>query len=113
MPAYSNASLIFSFEGALDMRNVLEESLLSETAQTGTSDVVVDKVAAPVINHSLVSIFLQTLAPHLTGLLPQFTVPPSPPIMPSTIATTMPSLLLARPDDLMEDFLQHFTSGFH
>lgn len=37
MPTYSNASLVFSFEGASAMGNIMEESPPSETAPAGTS----------------------------------------------------------------------------
>lgn len=50
--AYSNESLVFSFESALVRRNILEESPPLETAHAGTNVVVANEVAAPIINCS-------------------------------------------------------------
>lgn len=83
----------------------MEESPPSETTPVGTSVVVDNEVAAPVINHSSDGILLYTLVPHLTELLPLPTAPQPSPVMPSTTVTTAPSLSLACSDDLMEDFL--------
>lgn len=113
MPAYFNASLVFSFEGASITENVLEGSLPSKSAQAGTNVVAFDEAIASIINRLSISILLRTLAPHLVGFLPQSTVPPSSSIVPSFIATTASSLPLARPNDLTEDFLQHFIDRFH
>lgn len=113
MPTYLNTSLVFSFEGAFVMGNILEESQQSEKVPAGTSVVAADEVITLVIDHSSIGILLQTLAPHLTRLLSPPSAPQPPSVMPSTAVASAPSLPLAYSDGLMEDFLQHFTSGLH
>lgn len=90
MPAHSHASLLFSYPP-------------SEMAPAGTSAAIV-----PVVDHSSVGSSYRLWLPHLTGFLPPSSAPQSPPVVPPTIVATTPSL---PPNDLMEDFLYHFTSG--
>lgn len=105
VPAYSNASLVFCFEAAFATENVLEESQPSDLIQTRTSVVAFNEATTSTINRSSVDILLQTLAPHLAGVLPQSTILPPPLIIPFTTTMTVPFSSLVGLNDLMEDFL--------
>lgn len=65
---------MFSFEAASVTGYFLEGSPPSELVPVEISVAALRKVTTSTISHSIVSIFLQTLAPHLTRLLSQFAI---------------------------------------
>lgn len=71
----------------------MEESPISEMAPSGTSVATTDEIITHVIDRSSIGILLQTLAPHLTGLLSPPSAPQLLSVVPPTVVVAVPSFL--------------------